>query len=358
VWSDRTRSGNNLVTASSRSGKNRTSRRRGAYGPGMTRRLRPRPVLVPTALAVLLLAGCSAATSTDHAVELSSADARGGSAVGGPAVGGPAVEEAGAADATDADDRQVITSGSVALVVEDPAAAAQEASEIVEAAGGRVDERVEQAATEGVDARAHLVVRIPSTSLTEALAAVKALGEVEEVQLRETDVTDQATDLDARIESLQVSVDRLQALMAGAASTTELLSIESTLSSRQGELESLLAQRSRLAGQVALATVTLTLSSEPTVVVEAEGPDGFWPGVVAGWTALVATVSAALVVVGVLLPWVLFLGGAGLLVVVAVRWGRRRSGKRRWRRGSQAPAGQAAPATAGQEGWSQGDSNP
>lgn len=92
-----------------------------------------------------------------------------------------------------------MSTGSVVVIVADPASAAQRASALVEEAGGRVDERVEQAATEERQASAHLVVRIPSARLTETLDALKALGDLDQVQLTSTDVTDAAQDLDARI---------------------------------------------------------------------------------------------------------------------------------------------------------------
>ena len=54
----------------------------------------------------------------------------------------------------DADpDRQVVTTATASVAVEDPADGAQRVSELVESAGGRVDERSEQAAS-GEDGRA------------------------------------------------------------------------------------------------------------------------------------------------------------------------------------------------------------
>ena len=184
-------------------------------------------------------------------------------------------------------DRQVVTTGSVVLVVGDPAAAATRAGEIVELAGGRVDERTELAASDEREASARLVLRIPAGALTAALAELKALGEVDQVQLTSTDVTDAAQDLDARISALEVSVGRLETLMASSTTSADLIDLESALSSRQGDLESKRAERSSLAGQVALATVTLDLVPEATIA--AGGPSGFWSAIGTGWTSLHTT---------------------------------------------------------------------
>jgi len=291
------------------------------------------PVVV-LLLAGGLLAGCSAASDT-------SGDRAAGSVAEAPPglAGEGKADGAAVAGAASTVDRQIVTSGSVLIVVADPAAAAQRASELVESADGRVDERVEQAASDEQEASAHLVVRIPSPQLTQTLKKLKALGDADRVQLNATDVTDAAQDLDARISALKVSVARLETLMASATSSADLLAIESALSSRQADLEAKQAERSGLAGQVALATITLDLVPEGTVVTN--GPSGFWSAIAAGWAALLRTLKAVTIAVGVLLPWAAFSGvlGAGTLVVVRVVRRRR----------AQKPAVASLPAPVGEQ---------
>lgn len=274
------------------------------------------PVVV-LLLAGGLLAGCSAASDT-------SGDRAAGSVAEAPPglAGEGKADGAAVAGAASTVDRQIVTSGSVLIVVADPAAAAQRASELVESADGRVDERVEQAASDEQEASAHLVVRIPSPQLTETLKKLKALGDVDRVQLTATDVTDAAQDLDARISALKVSVARLETLMSSATSSADLLALESALSSRQADLESKQAERAGLAGQVALATITLDLVPESTVVTH--GPSGFWSAIAAGWDSLLTTLRGVLIAVGVLLPWVVFLGVLGVATRIVIRFVRGR----------------------------------
>ena len=247
------------------------------------RRLRSTAV---TVLAVVVLAGCSA-----------SSDSSSGSAAMGAAAPGTPGEAAA--------DRQVVQTASASVAVEDPAAGAQRVSELVEAAGGRVDERTEQAASEdeqdGGGASADLVVRVPADALTGVLADLEDLGDVESVQVSRTDVTTAVVDLDARISALQTSATRLQGLMDGAATTEALLAAEKALSERQSQLESLQAQRALLADQVQLSTLTVQL--RPFGVAPVGGPDGFLEGLGTGWRALLTTLGAAFVVLGVVLPW-------------------------------------------------------
>jgi hypothetical protein len=276
-----------------------------------------RRIAGPVALLLVaggLLVGCSASSDSAGSSGQSRADAPAVSV--GDAVGGQVAGEQAAVD------RQVVTTGSVRLVVGDPAVAAQRAVEIVEQAGGRVDERTEAAASDERDASARLVLRIPSAELTATLADLKALGDVDQVQLSSTDVTGVAQDLDARIAALKVSVARLETLMASATSSDDLLALESALSSRQGDLEAKQAERAGLAGQVALATVTLDLVPEATV--QAGGPSGFWSAIGTGWAALVTTLRGVLIAVGVLVPWIAFAAVVGAVTMGAIRFVRRR----------------------------------
>lgn len=212
-------------------------------------------------------------------------------------------------------DRQVVVTGSMTVVTDDPLAAADEATDVVESAGGRVDSRSEAAGDETSLPSASLVVRIPADRLTETLERLGEIGVVEDLALDRQDVTLQVTDLDARIGALQASIDRLQALISQATTTADLLEAENALTARQAELDSLTAQRAYLAEQVDLSTISISLL--PEEAAPAPAPGGFWGGVTAGWNALVTAFNAVVVLLGMLLPWLLVAGvvtGVVLLV--------------------------------------------
>ena len=278
-----------------------------------------RPSLSAAALlGLLLLAGCTGGSDE------SATDGAAGGGVEAPA-GRPGQPEFAPGEDADAD-RQVVTTAYAFVVVDDPAAGAQQVSELVESLGGRVEERSEQAGsgedgTEG--AMADLVVRVPADELTGLLADLEDIGDVENVSVSRSDVTTTAVDLDARISALQTSVARLQALLDGAADTEALLRAEDALSERQAELESLQSQRALLADQVELSTLSVHL--EPVGVAPPGGPDGFVDGLGTGWRALVSALGAAVVVLGVLLPWLVVGGLVTAAVLVSVRRARRRA---------------------------------
>lgn len=211
----------------------------------------------------------------------------------------------GATQDSDAAQRSYVTTGYITVTAEEPIEAAAEAVKIVEAAGGRVDSRQEYAPVDGDKGSAALTLRIPATAQTATIEKLRNLGRVQDISISSDDVTTAVQDLDGRITALRASVDRLLALLATATDADTLVKIESSLSERQGELESLVAQQRNLDDQVALSTITLTLQSVADAPVDT--PDTFLTGLETGWSAFVGFLAGVLVLFGVLLPWLLFL---------------------------------------------------
>ena len=103
-----------------------------------------------------------------------------------------------------------------------------------------------------------------------------------------------------------------------------LVIIESELTTRQAELDSLTQQRDALVDQVDYSTITVELVTQG--VAPDPLPDDFWSGVMAGWSALLGFATWLGVAVGVLLPWVLaglVIGAIVLVIVVLATRGRR-----------------------------------
>ncbi|RDG33251.1 DUF4349 domain-containing protein, partial [Streptomyces corynorhini] len=119
------------------------------------------------------------------------------------------------------------------------------------------------------------------------------------------DVTDQVVDVNSRVASQRASVARVRELMDRATRLSDVVALEGELSTRQADLESLLARQASLKDRTTLATITLRLSEAP--VRRAEGKDdapGFLDGLGGGWGALVATVRWIAVVIGAVAPFV------------------------------------------------------
>ncbi|WP_024802324.1 DUF4349 domain-containing protein [Nocardia sp. BMG51109] len=275
--------------------------------------------VVSAGLVLALLAGCG---GSEHSkVSDGSGVDRGSASVAAPALreGAPARPKQQNSDSVDstAERREVVT-GSVDITTDDPIAAAGKVDERVRAVRGRVDSRSEQPDTDTTKPHAALTVRIPADQTDGFITGLRDVGEVTDVTTQREDVTMQWQDLDARIRALQASVDRLRALIAGAATTADLIAAENALSSRQGELDSLTARKRQLDDQISLSTLTIDLGTDEP---PRSRPDNYWNRIVDGWHSLLSALRAT----GNAIPWLGF-----LLVIAALVWGAvriRRSGK-------------------------------
>lgn len=208
-------------------------------------------------------------------------------------------------------ERDVVRTAQLAVTVDDPTAAAQQAGAIATAAGGRVGQ-------DNRDGSAHLVLRVPANRLDATISRLSALGDLTSQQVEGDDVTAQTVDLGARVKALQTSVDRLQTLISSSGNLANLLQVETQLTQRQADLESLQAQQRALADQVSLATVTVDFV-EPAAVAASSEPTGFGGAVAGGWHGFTVAVRFVLAGLGYTLPFLLLAAAVGALVVLVRR---------------------------------------
>ncbi len=300
-----------------------------------TRRWRTATVLITIGLALAAgPAACSAQSGSsaqsspprDMAAGAAPAQAQdgGGKADAKVAAGGnaQAVVPAGKLGSPQTLARDIIYTGSITVRVKDVDAAASQLEGLAAGAGGFVG-----GDTRNMDAgqsTATLVLRIPAEKFGGVLDAIgEQLGGRELSRKVSTeDVTDKAIDLDARIASQRASVDRVRALLAKAQSLTDITTIESQLTQREADLESMQAEKRNLDELTALSTVTVSLLGPEAVVAKPkpEPATGFWPGLTHGWHAFLGALQVLLLVVGAVLPFAVVIGAA----VLAVLWLRRR----------------------------------
>lgn len=291
-------------------------------------------------LGLLFVAGCGGGESEDSGAYAPTMSPPAAAVAPEFREGAPAKDSPAPANS----DRKEVITGSIDVSAGDPIAAAATVTDQVDAVDGRIDSRTEQPGTDKRNARAVLSVRVPADKTDAFITGLGGVGTVTRVSTNRDDVTMQWQDLDARIRALQSSVDRLRALMAGAANTADLIAAEEALASRQGELDSLTAQKRSLDDQVALSTLTITLTADQD---RAPGdPDNFWDGIVSGWHSLVDWLKDAVVFAGKAVPWLGFFAviGAVLWGLVRVLRGRKTGATVSAPTGSSAPAAPAASA--------------
>jgi hypothetical protein len=282
--------------------------------------------LTAAATAVLLaLSGC-ASDSSDAPTS--------GSAAGGKAAAPEAAQQGGAGpqdnalgaqgdsgsqvkvpDNLDVENRSIIYAGTMTVRVKDVDAAAAKAIAFATGAGGFIggDNRTR----DDVRSQGTLTLRVPAAKFTQTLDQFKTLGNEENRQVTAQDVTDQVVDVASRLQTAQASVDRIRALLARAQTIGEITSLESELSRRESDLESLQARKRRLDGLTALSTITLVLLG-PEAALDKEDT-GLGVGLRNGWAAFKTSLEVALTVLGWLVPWLLLLGLPIYLLIWALR---------------------------------------
>jgi Ca-activated chloride channel family protein len=124
------------------------------------------------------------------------------------------------------------------------------------------------------NASASVTYRLPVAHWDDALADLRKLAsKVVSEQTDTSDVTSQAIDLDARLSNLKTTESALQAIMARATAIPDVLAVEQQLSTTQGQIEQLTAQRNHLGDQAAMSTVavTFTLPNETVTTQTTQG---------------------------------------------------------------------------------------
>ncbi|HEY3555852.1 MAG TPA: DUF4349 domain-containing protein [Kribbella sp.] len=271
---------------------------------------------VAAALGVMVLAGCGA-SGNDHATSDSAPAAKqgAGEAASNAKPQAPAQgKSAGNGQDEPEITRAIVKTGSLTVEGDDVSAMRQKAVTTIAALDGQVASEDTGSDSEGNITRSNLVLKVPTKSFETAIQRLSDLGKRLQIHQESTDVTEQVVDVASRIESQRASLDRMRALMTKANTIGEIVSVESELTRREADLESLLAKQKNLTLQTDLATLTLTLAEKgkPPVQTEKEPDKGFLAGLKGGWHAFTATFSAVATAFGALLPFLV------LLAIIAV----------------------------------------
>lgn len=218
---------------------------------------------------------------------------------------------------TDGQERAIISKGVVSLVDDDVAQARFDVQKIVDGHDGEVAEEKTQTDDDGVVSRSRLVVRVPVAEFDATMEELEDVAQLASSSRNSEDVTTAVIDNEVRIRAQTESLKRVELLLTRAQSIRDIVAIESQLTRRQAELDSLKSQQAYLADQTSLSTITVFLEQKPeasvTPVAAGSAPTatGFRAGLASGWDALAAFATGLSTVLGALLPFavlVLLLG--------------------------------------------------
>ena len=186
-------------------------------------------------------------------------------------------------------------------------------------------------ASDGSGSVASITLRVAPTGYRQVFAGLAALGTITQQTEKAADVTGALVDLTSRMDTMKASVSRVRLLLSKADKVGDVIAIESELTKREADLESLERQQAALAGQVGLSTITVAITGAiagTAPVAAAAARSGFLGGLTDGWHALTKFLGGVAVVLGTVLPFLPFVALAALIWLVLARRQRRLNGVR------------------------------
>ncbi|WP_199547662.1 DUF4349 domain-containing protein [Streptomyces sp. N35] len=286
-----------------------------------------------TALAALLLsvalagAGCSGMGDSDSdgakgaaagARADAGSDSKGDSEAAGPGADSGLDSGSGAKEDQQAKNpkltQHIIRTATLRVRVENVPSALDKVRTAAADAGGIVGSETTDRDGKGKE-RSRIVLRVPQEQYGKVIEALEGTGKVLERSDKAEDVTEQVVDVDSRIKTQKASVARIRELMDQATKLSDVVTLEGELSTRQADLEALLAQQASLKDRTSLATITLHLNETGEKPEPKEDDDpGFLDALSGGWNSLVNVAKWIVIVVLAIAPW------AAVLLILFLVW--------------------------------------
>ncbi|MGA9348481.1 MAG: DUF4349 domain-containing protein [Anaerolineae bacterium] len=174
------------------------------------------------------------------------------------------------------EERMIIWTGDVSLIVKDAGESLEKVEAIAEDLGGYVVNSSSWYEEEQL--RARLTIRVPAEEFDTAMARLKDLAiKVENRNVSTQDVTEEYTDLDARLRNLEATEKELLELLTEVRERTgkaeDILAVHREVSNIRGQIEQVKGRMQYLEKMTAMATINIELI--PDVLAR--------PIVVAGW---------------------------------------------------------------------------
>ncbi len=174
------------------------------------------------------------------------------------------------------EERMIIWTGDVSLIVKDAEESLEEVEAIAKDLGGYVVNSSSWYQDEQL--RARLTIRVPAGEFDAAMSRLKELAiRVENRNISTQDVTEEYTDLDARLRNLEATETELLELLTEVRERTskaeDVLAVHREVSNIRGQIEQVKGRMQYLEKMTAMATINVELI--PDVLAK--------PIVVAGW---------------------------------------------------------------------------
>jgi len=161
----------------------------------------------------------------------------------------------------DDNERKIVRTSSIALIVEKPADAAGKVQQLAEGAGGFIvnwQANGDQEAT-----RASLMIRVPVAKFESTRTAIRKLAQrVENERVEAEDVSTPYVDDQARLRNLRAQETQYLAILRQARTVKDTLEVSDKLNQVRGEIERQQSEFNTLSRQVELVAISVSLRKE------------------------------------------------------------------------------------------------
>ncbi len=165
-------------------------------------------------------------------------------------------------------DRKIVKSASLNLRAQSLDWTVTKIQEIVKNVGGYVENANVTQPLTGVKT-AWLSVRVPADRLDVAIdESKKAASSVVGENMNASDMTDQDIDIAARLNAKRAEESALVSLLDRATKVSDVIEVTERLSMVRSEIERLQAEQRSLVGQVAMASISMSITEDPRVAVD------------------------------------------------------------------------------------------
>jgi hypothetical protein len=171
-------------------------------------------------------------------------------------------------------DRKIVSTAILTVEADAVSARYQDVATIAAGAGGYVSDS--SFGREGDQETASVTVRVPVESYQDVLRQLRGMGNVVGESSSANDVTEEFTDLEARLRNLRATETQYLEFLGQAQNLEETLMMQDRINQVRGEIEQVQGRMLLLEQTTALATITVHLQPPPVVaeVVPPEEPKG------------------------------------------------------------------------------------
>jgi hypothetical protein len=261
---------------------------------------------------------------------------------------GVAADTANVAFQPEVQERLIITTGNLEIVVDDTEESVAQLAAMAEALGGWV---VSSNIYQTNEAKAgNVTLRIPAESFDEAVAQAKAMAtEVRSESSNSDDVTEEYVDLNARLENLEATADRVRSFLDDARRVEDALAVNQELSRLEGEIEAMKGRIQYLEQSAAFSTLSVGLTpDELSQPIEIGGwqPEGVAKDAVEALLSFLQWLGTALIWVGIFCLPLGLIFGVPLFFLGRYGWRKRRERQARREAEEKVEEGESEPAEA------------